>query len=76
MDISATLVRELARAPHNLPEGVPVVFVAASDIHYGLARMFQILKESSKFQVVRTMEQAYVALGVQEAEFSPIEEPS
>ncbi|MGA7629472.1 MAG: hypothetical protein WCB11_01815 [Terriglobales bacterium] len=44
---------------------IPQIFI------YGLARMFQILGEKSRpeLQVVRTMEEAYQLLGVEDPEF-------
>jgi hypothetical protein len=44
---------------------------------YGLARMYQIVGELSQplVSVVRTLDEALAALGVQSAHFEPLEQP-
>jgi len=68
-------IYELAAAkPIMLDPARPVVFVAPTPHVYGMSRMFEILGEASRpnLHVVRTMEEAYKILNVQEPQFEPI----
>lgn len=53
----------------------PRIIVAPTTIGFGLARMFQILGESTRplLTVVRTVDEALAALGVQSPHFEPLE---
>ncbi len=59
IDISATAVRQLARARSYEP-GVKRAIVTPSDLGYGLARMFQILHDEAPedLRVFRDLEEA------------------
>ena len=51
-------------------------FIVAPDIFlYGISRMFQIVGSDTRplLQVVRSMDQALTALGVQSPNFEPLE---
>jgi len=50
------------------------VFVAPSDVIYGMSRMFQTLTENTRknVHIVRTMQEAYKVLGVKSPKFAPI----
>lgn len=76
--LSAELVRTLAQeAP--MPEATknPHFIVMSSTTGYGLARMYQIVGELSQplVTVVRSVDEALAALGVQSSHFEPLEQP-
>jgi len=54
----------------------PRILVVSATAGYGLARMFQILGEPKRplLKVVRTMDEALAALGVQSPHFEPLEQ--
>jgi hypothetical protein len=54
--------------------GSPVAIVAPAPVGFGLARMFEIVGEPrrSLLHVVRTMDEAFAALGVQSPHFEPL----
>lgn len=60
------LVRTYARRAPVLPKGRTQVLVGKQPAIYGLARLFQICRESigSEFEVVHTLEEAYELIGV------------
>jgi hypothetical protein len=61
--------KSIMRDPSRL-----VVFVAPTPHIYGMARMLEILREATRpnLHVVRTLEEAYKVLNVQEPQFEPI----
>ena len=72
-EVSSEAIRRVAASPAAFPPGymrlvIPQIFI------YGLARMFQILGEKTRpeLQVVRSLEEAFRLLGVENPEFSPI----
>jgi hypothetical protein len=74
--LSSELIRQFARQDPVLElTGRPRVFVVPRTEIFGLARMFQITGESKQpfLHVVRTMDQAFALLGIQSANFEPIE---
>jgi len=74
--ISSEMIRQLARQKPALTAiGRPRVIVAPQTHAFGLFRMFQIEGEHTRplLQVVRTMDEAYAALGVQSPHFEPLE---
>jgi hypothetical protein len=75
--ISSARVRELANREPAMPNASerPRFIVASSTVGYGLARMFQLAgaKDRPLLQVVRTMEEALTALGVESARFEALE---
>lgn len=54
---------------------IPVAFVAPAPVAFGLARMFEIAGEPRRklVHVVRAMDEALAALGVQAQHFEPLE---
>lgn len=74
IDASSETIRRIAMMPPAYGVGQAVVFVAPRDVVYGLSRMFVTHGEKSrpKEYVVRTMAEAYLFLGVDAPQFSPI----
>lgn len=70
-DISSETIRRVARLPTQGEERAVVVFIADTDLEFGLARMFVILTEEllPNRHVVRTMEEAYELLGITDPQF-------
>ncbi|MFY9905143.1 MAG: hypothetical protein WBX02_10305 [Terriglobales bacterium] len=73
-EVSSDAIRQVAASPAVLPAGYMRVLVIPQIFIYGLARMFQILGEKHRpeLQVVRTMEEAYQLLGVEQPDFYPL----
>jgi len=74
--LSTEFLRQLAdREPIGDATKQPRAVVAPSDLQFGLARMFQITGERTRplLHVVRTMNEAFAALGVQSPHFEPLE---
>jgi hypothetical protein len=70
--ISARTVRVLAETNPALPAGRPRIIVASTPVIYGLARMFELCRDSmgGELQVVRSLEEAYDRLGVRPEDFT------
>ena len=70
-------IRRLARREPAMPDATrrPRFIVAPATFIFGISRMFQILGESTRplLTVVRTMDEALAALGVQSSHFEPLE---
>jgi hypothetical protein len=75
--VSSDLVRQLARREPAMPDATNRIRIIAAEntTGFGLARMFQIVGEKDRplLQVVRTLDDALVALGVQSPHFEPLE---
>ena len=77
-EISATsdMIRNLARQDPAMPDAVhrPRVLVAPATHLFGIARMFQIVGERKRprLTVVRTLDEAFAALGVKSPHFEPL----
>jgi hypothetical protein len=73
--VSAEALKRLATTEPVFPAEFPRVIVAGGDHVYGMARMFAALTEPlrSNVQVVRTLKEAYKALGVKSPEFRDLE---
>ena len=74
--VSSDVVRRLAMLdPSADVSGRPRFIVAPHTHAFGLARMFQISGESKRplLQVVRTMDEALAALGVESTNFESLE---
>ena len=73
---SSDAIRNLARQEPAMPDAVhrPRVLVAPSTHVFGIARMFQIVGEHKRpsLTVVRTLDEAFAALGVQSPHFEPL----
>lgn len=75
-EVSNQMVHNLAALPPAFPEVDRLRVIVAHPGHiFGLARMFQILGERTRpmLQVVHTMEEAFVVLGVKECSFQSVE---
>jgi hypothetical protein len=76
VELSADLIRDLARQEPAMPEADrPRILVAPKASVYGVARMFQLLGEKTRplLEVVHTMDEALVALGVSSPRFEPLD---
>ena len=76
--LSAELVRMRARqTPMPEPTKNPLLIVMPNTAGYGLARMYQIVGDLAQplVSVVRTLDEALAALGVQSPHFDPLEQP-
>ncbi len=75
--MSAECVRCLASQAPAMPDATnrPRIIAVTSPSGFGLARMFQILGESTRplLDVVHTMDEALAGLGVQSPNFEPLE---
>jgi len=75
--LSSAFLRELARKEPAMADSARrrLILVAPATVGFGLARMFQMLGESTRplLEVVRTMDEALAALGIQSAQFEPLE---
>ena len=70
--ISPKTIRALAATNPAIPAGRPRVIVASELVMYGLARMFELSRDSmgGQLQVVRSPEEAYEKLGVRPEDFT------
>ena len=64
--VTVGMISRLALARPNVADPYPRCVVAPDDVQYGLTRMFQALSEEKRknFHVVRTMAEAFEALGI------------
>jgi hypothetical protein len=71
--LSSNLLRQLAKQEPCVPDptGRPRVIVAPQTHVFGLARMFQIMGETTRplLHVVHTLDEAFAKLGVQSPRF-------
>jgi len=74
-DVTPDAIRRLAKMPPAMPQRErPRVVVAPSDHQFGMARIFQIEGRATRpnLSVVRTVEDAWAILGLDEAHFRRI----
>jgi hypothetical protein len=73
-DVSSTTIRRLAETPPAIPTAQLRIFVAPTTFVYGMARMFQLLGESTRpnLHIARTLNEAYSLLRVESPEFEPV----
>lgn len=74
-DVSTDLIRQLAdQKPVLADTQRPRFIIAPKTSVYGLARMFQIMGEHKRplLSVVRTLDEALAALGLQSPHFEPL----
>lgn len=71
VEVPGAFVRSLAWMPLVIPSGKQRVVVAPRAEVYGLSRMFQSYRDamSGEFQVVHTLEEAYILLGLESPNF-------
>ncbi len=77
IEISSVTIRNLASSsPSPQCASLPQFIVAPSDYGYGMARMFQLWggRVRPGLQVVRSLAEAYEAIGLEEPHFEPIPE--
>jgi len=75
VDLTSRSISELAILPPAFAdESRPRIVVAPTDHVYGMSRMFQALGEKTRpnLHVVRSLEDAYVVLGISNPRFEPI----
>jgi hypothetical protein len=75
--VSSAMIRRLASQEPAMPDATrrPRIVVVPNTVGFGLSRMFQILGESTRPQlnVVHTLDEALVTLGIQSTHFEPLE---
>ena len=76
IDISPATVQGLARSDPAFHPSRPKFIVAPTDHLFGMSRMYQLIGERTRprLQVVRSLDEAYLALGVKDLHFQPIAE--
>jgi hypothetical protein len=69
-----TIYELAASTPIMRDPSRPVVFVAPTPHIFGMARIFEILREETRpnLYVVQTLEEAYEVLDVREPQFEPV----
>jgi hypothetical protein len=69
------VVRTIAQTPPPYKSPIPWFLVAPRDVHFGMARMYQIIASDTrpKLQVVRSREEALKALGVEHPKFESVD---
>lgn len=70
-DVSANTVREVSRLPPLFPDPTPRWVIATQDHIFGMARMFQMTSPGGRdmLHVVRSIGDAYAALGIASPQF-------
>jgi hypothetical protein len=76
IDISPATVQGLARSDPAFHPSRPKFIIAPTDHLFGMSRMYQLIGERirPRLQVVRSLDEAYLALGVKELHFQPLTE--
>ncbi len=76
-ELSSVFLQELARREPAMADAARrrLILVAPAAVGFGLARMFQMLGESTRplLEVMRTREEALAALGAEAAQFEALE---
>jgi hypothetical protein len=73
--LSSAFVREIAKQEPAMVDATrPRIIVAPHAVAFGLARMFQMLGESTRplLEVVRTLDEALEKLGIRSPGFEPL----
>jgi len=75
---SGELIRELARRAPAMDAACPRFIITGRTVGFGMARMFQMTGEPKRplLEIVRTLDEALAALGVQSPHFEPLESVS
>jgi hypothetical protein len=70
--VATEIVRNLAASNPAVPAGTPRVIVVKKGVGYGLARLFQLSRDSmdGQLHVVHSLDEAYALLGVKPEDFS------
>jgi hypothetical protein len=76
VNVSPATVQGLARSAPAFPPSRPKFIVAPTDHLYGMSRMYQLIGERirPRLQVVRSLDEVYLALGVTALHFEPLRE--
>jgi len=69
IEVSNDFVWDIAARPPALVTGRPCVLVAPKDATYGMSRMFQIIRNTPKLEVVHSMKEALELLGLKALSF-------
>ena len=74
LDIPADVVRRFSKEPPLFKGSQPRVIVAAADLVFGMARLFQISRSAihDQLHVVHTMREAYDILGLKNPDFKTV----
>jgi len=72
-NVPGHVMRAAAQEPPPFPEDVPRFIVAASDVVYGMNRIYQTVADRPKLKVVRKLDEALAELGVQSVKFEKLE---
>jgi hypothetical protein len=72
---SGEVVRTIAQKAPSYQSPIPWLLVAPRDVHYGMARMYQIIASDLRpqLQVVRSLEEALTSLGIQNSHFESLD---
>jgi len=75
VEVPGDFVRSLAWMPLVIPSGKQRIVVAPRAEVYGLSRMFQLYRDamSSDIQVVHTLEEAHILLGLESPDFETVD---
>ncbi|HEX8924175.1 MAG TPA: hypothetical protein VF786_00205 [Terriglobales bacterium] len=76
-DVTAPCVQRLALYEPELPGDAPIIMVAPAEHVFGMARMYEMLSSARKERVtvVHTLGEAYARLGLDDAQFEPVDLP-
>jgi hypothetical protein len=76
IDISPATVQSLARSDPAFHPSRPKFIVAPTDHLFGMSRMYQLVGERirPRLQVVRSLDEVYLALGVKDLHFQSVPE--
>jgi hypothetical protein len=75
-NVSSHTIRALARRSTPYHHGAPRFLVAPTDYLFGMARMYQISGDRERMQVVRSLDEALAALGVENPKFEKLAQPN
>ena len=71
--VTSNMVKDLATRPPLVPSGYKHVIVAPQEHVYGLVRMYETLTGRNNTIIVRSLDEAYKALGLAEPEFGTLD---
>ena len=71
--VSSNMVKDLASRPPLVPLGYKHVIVAPQEHVYGMVRMYETLTHRNNTIVVRSLDEAYKALGLVEPQFGALD---
>jgi hypothetical protein len=71
IEVSSDFIWDFATRPPASATGRPCVLVAPKDAAYGMSRMFQILRNTPRLEVVHSMKEALELFGLKALNFEP-----